>query len=465
MKKIVLSIILALSVALFSGCSGKDVAEEVDETRINVTTFSAKKGDIASSVSYAGTLEATEKVSVSARVSARAVEVLYNEGDYVEEGEVIINLDSTDIRLSYEQALAAYESANAGYNSVMNSTSKQQTSQANQALLNAQTAYSQAKSNYEREKILFENASQVKIARQGYEDAKAAYDRTLQLFNMGGASQIELDGAYSQMLSAQENCKTVEATSSAAYEAAQIALKNAENALKNAEENIKLTANAVSSSKETAAASVNQAKAALDIAANSLSSTSVTAPISGYISKIYVSRGQMVAAGSPAFEISNTDMIDAKIQVAESVIGLIHQGTDAKIQVASLGEEKIDGKVTGVNPVKDPQTGLYGVEIAVDNSDDKIKAGMLADITLTTSSSRDVIRIPTVALINESGEYFVYVEEDSVAKKRKVVLGIADSIYTEIISGVKNGDNVIVEGKEYLSETNNQVNVTGEYKA
>ena len=464
MKRRILFAALALSVVFFSGCSDKNQTESISSSKINVSVFSAKKGDISSTVSYAGTLDATEQVSVSARVSARAVDVLVKEGDYVEEGDVIINLDPTDIRLSYEQALAAYESAKAGYNSVMNSSSKQQTTQANQALANAKNAYAQAKSNLEREKVLFENASQVKIARQGFEDAKGAYDRTLQLFNMGGASRIELEAAYSKMLSAEENLKTVEATSSASYEAAQIAFSNAENALKSAEENVNLTANAVASSKETARASVGQAKAALDIAQNSWSNTSVTAPISGYVSKIYVSRGQMVAAASPAFEISNTNMIDAKIQVSESVIGLIEQGAPASITVSSLKEEPIEGKVTVVNPVKDAQTGLYSIEVAIDNSDDAIKAGMLADITLTTSSKSGVIKVPSEALINESGEYFVYIAKGDIAKRCKVTIGINDGVYTEIIHGVKSGDDVIVEGKEYVSEVNNEITITGEYK-
>ncbi len=464
MNRRILITILSLILFLFSGCSkNPDLAEE-GGAKINVSIFDAKKSDISETVSYTGTLEACESVSVSAKVSAKAMDVLVKEGDYVKEGTVIIKLDPTDVRLSYEQALAAYQSASAGYNSVMNSSSKQQIAQANQALLNAQTAYDSAKSNYDREKILFENDSQVKLATQGYNDAKNAYDRTLKLFEMGGASQVELDMAYTQMMSSEENLKTIEATSSASFDAAKNTLKNAENALNTAKENVILTQNAVSSSKETASASVNQAKAALDIAQNSLNNTNITAPISGFVSGLYVSKGQLVSPGAPAFDIANTNMIDAKIYVSESVIGKIEQGSKAEISVASAGIESLSGTVTVVNPVKDAKTGLYGVKVAIDNEDGKIKSGMLADIILTTDQKKDVIILPSDALINESGDYFVYVVKGDNAKKCKVSVGVTDGVYTEITHGIKSGDKVVVDGKEYLSETNNQIEITEEYK-
>ncbi|MBE7049588.1 MAG: efflux RND transporter periplasmic adaptor subunit [Ruminococcaceae bacterium] len=464
MNKKILIIVLSLFLLLISGCSDNSDNSSGDDGKINVSVFDTKRSDVSEMVTYTGTLEASESVSVSSKVGAKAIEVLAQEGDYVEAGTVIIKLDPTDIKLSYEQALAAYESANAGYNAVMNSSSKQQISQANQALLNAQTAYDSAKSNYDREKILFENASQVKIATQGYTDAKNSYERTLALFEMGGASQVELDMAHTQMISAEENLKTVKATSSAAFDAAKNALKNAENALNTAKENVNLTQNAVASSKETARASLNQAKAALDIAQNSLNNTNITAPISGYVSALYVSEGQMVSPGAPAFDMANTSMIDAQIYVPESVIGKIEQGSKASVSVTSAGIEQIEASVTVANPVKNAKTGLYSVRVSVDNTDEKIKAGMLADISLTTAEKDDVITVPTDSLINESGEYYVYVSEKETAKKRKVTIGVTDGVYTEIIRGIKSGDKVIVEGKEYLSETNNRIKITGEYK-
>jgi len=463
MNRKLIAIVVTICMCALCSCSGKDTPKPA-ATGVNVSVFEAGSGSIESTVTYSGTLSASESVSVVAKVSAKADSVSVKEGDYVSAGDVLARLDDTDIRLSYEQALAAYESALAGYNSVVNSSSKQQKSQAKQALLSAQTAYDQAKANYEREKILYENASSLKLAEQSMNDAKAAYERTRQLFDMGGASQLELDSAHSAFVSAEENYKTVSATSSAAFDAAKTALTNAQNALNNAQENITLADNAARSSVETASASVNSARAALNIAQNSLSNTTITAPISGYVAVCNVSEGQMTAAGSVAFDIRNTSMVDAEINVTESVIPLIDVGTKALISIASANIENLEGAVTLVNPVKNDMTGLYTVKVSIDNADSAIKAGMLADITLTTASLDGIIKIPSKALINEGEDYYVYVAHGNVGKKVRVTTGVSDDEYTEITKGLAKGDKVIVDGKDYLSETNNEINITGNYE-
>lgn len=465
MNKKITALALCLCVCAFSGCSRKEEDTATVTTGTNVSVYEVSEGSIESTVTYTGTLTASESVTVSSKVSAKAQSVPVKEGDYVNAGAVLARLDATDIRLSYEQALAAYGSAVAGYNSVVNSSTKQQKAQADQALLSAQTAYQQAKDNYDREKVLLENASQLKIAEQSYNDVKSAYERTKQLFDMGGASQVELDSAYSAMVSAEENYKTVSTTVSASFDAAKLALTNAENALKNAQQNVTLTANAVAASVETASASVNSARAALNIAKNSLNNTTITAPISGYVSSVNVANGQMVAAGAAAFEIKNTDMIDAEIHVTESVITKIDVGTKALISVTSANIKDLEGAVTLVNPVKDERTGLYTVKVSIDNSDSAINAGMLAEITLTTASLDDIVKIPSEALINEGDEYYVFVADGTKAEKKKVEIGVADEKYTEIVTGIFDGDKVVVDGKDYLSEKNNEINITGDYEA
>ncbi len=455
---------LSLCVSLLSACSSGKNNKEAVTTATNVSVYETKKTDIASTVSYAGTLEAAESVSISAKVGANALSVPVAEGDYVNAGDVLLEMDKTDLQNAYRQAQASYNSALAGYNSVVNSSTVQAASQVNQALLSAQTAYDQAKANYDREKSLFDNASNIKLATQGYDDAKSNYDRIKQLFDMGGASQVELDSAYSALVNAEENLKTVKTTQSAALDAAAAALTNAENNLKTAKQNIGLTETSNKSSVETASASLQSAKTALDIASNNLANATIRTPISGYVSKCNVSRGQLVSPGIEIFVITNSNLVDAEINVTESVIPYMEVGGEATVSIPSAKKEGIKGTVTAVNPVKDPMTGMYNIKISIDNTDGELKVGMLCDVDLVLSKLSDIIKVPSEALIVSGDEYFVYIAEGDKAKKVKVTIGIADEEYTEIISGVANGDSVIVAGKDYLSEKNNDIRVTEEYK-
>lgn len=467
MNKKALTVMLygLLALVFLQGCSfGKEEKSVPASLATNVTIYKTGESYIENTATYSGELTASDSVSVSAKLSAKITGLSVKEGDYVDSGAVLLTLDKNDASLSYQQAKASYNSAVANYNSVVNSASKQSKAQARQALASAETAYNQAKLNLEREQVLYDNASNLKIAEQNFNTARDNYERMKSLFELGGASKTELDTAYTQYLSASENLSTVKTTLSASLDAAKSAFDNAQNALNNAKENISLTDTAVEASIKTASASVDSARVALDMAQNNLNNTVITAPISGYISKCIVSEGQTVAPGVEIITISNTKTLDAKINVSEGDIAYLKAGDDAEVVVSSVGEDAIIGKISVINPVKDAMTGLYAVRVSLDNSDDILKAGMLCDVKLLLSSHSGIIKIPSEALINSGDEYFVYIaSQGNKAKKIKVDIGIADGEYTEIISGLYYDDEIIVSGKDYLSEKNNEINITGEY--
>jgi len=514
MKKI-MSVMLAVACALsFAGCGKKK--EEVNKTEKtnaqNVTVYTAKASDIASTVSYTGEVKAAESVSVSAKVGAKALKVNYKDGDYVKKGATLLVLDSTDIKLAYNQAEAGYNSAVASYNMVVNSTTKQAIAGAKQALEGAQLAYDSAKDAFEREKALLEQNSNVKLAEQSFNDAKTNYERqkelydnnttiisaqnavstseenlkrTQQLFDMGAASQIELDtakttlenakaaletastsakaqldAAESGMKSAEENLESIKISASAGYDAAENALKNAENAVENASENVKLTEISAKESIATAEASVASAKASLATAKNSLNNTSVTAPISGYIASKNVNVGQMVSPGVELFSIKDSSSVDAEIEVTESVIPFINVGTPAKISIKSASIDNKEGTVTQVNSIKNAANGMYTVRVSIENQKNEIKVGMFADIELTTEQSNGCVIIPSDSIMQSGEEMYVFVAKGKKAERRTVEIGIRNSDFTEILAGVSVGEDVVVSGKEYLSEKNNELNIT-----
>ena len=402
MNKKILSVIICglMCVSFFSACKSEDKNTAPVSVATNVSVYDVGKTDIANTVSYTGTLSPSESVSISAKVGATALSVPVSEGDYVNAGSVILSLDKTDLQNSYRQA---------------------------------QASYNQALTNFNREKTLYESASNVKLATQSYNDAKNSYDRVKQLYDMGGASQVELDSAYTGLVNAEENLKTAESTSSAALDAASAALSSA--------------------------------SIAVDIASNSLRNATITAPISGYISVCNVSEGQLVSPGIEIFKIANTKMVDAEINVTETVIPYMEVGGEATVTVTSAKLENIKGIITGVNPVKDQMTGLYNIKISIDNPSGELKSGMVCDVELVLSKHSDIIKIPSEALINSGDDYFVYIaKDDKKAEKVKVTIGISDENYTEIVSGISNGDRVIVSGKDYLSDKNNDIKITGQYK-
>ena len=176
-----------------------------------------------------------------------------------------------------------------------------------------------------------------------------------------------------------------------------------------------------------------------------------------------VSEGQLVGAGTPIYEIKNAALVDVEINVTDSIIPMITIGTKANISIPSAKIDNIEGSVTMIDPIKDDMTGLYKIKVSIDNSENRVNVGMVADVKLTTASLSDIIKVPSEALINEADSYFVYVAKDDVAEKRQIITGVSDGVYTEVVSGLEIDETVVVEGKDYLSETNNEISVTGEW--
>ena len=398
MKKII-SLMLLICISTVVLCSCGNDDSDKNITAVNVTVHKVIKNNINSEVTYTGEIKALEESDVAPKVTATITGINYDIGDYVEAGDVLAVLDDTDYRLAYNQTLAAYNSALSSFNQVKN--------QLETAISAAQIEYNSAYDNYNRQKVLYDE---------------------------GGISKV-------------------------AFESAEIRLKNAELNLNSAKSNYN---SSVGSSQASSKSAVDSAKAALDIATNNLNNTKIVSPISGYVASKIGNVGQIAPAGSPMFSVKNSELVNIEISVTESVIPYITTDTKAIIDVDTADLKNIEGTVTAVNTVKSQQTGMYTVRIKIDNKDDKLKIGMMANVVLQTQASDSALIVPNDSLIQEDDGYYVYVVKDNVAEKRLVKTGISNNDFTEITDGLKENDVIVVSGKEFISEKNNKVNIVEE---
>ena len=84
---------------------------------------------------------------------------------------------------------------------------------------------------------------------------------------------------------------------------------------------------------------------------------------------------------------------------------------------------------------------------------------MLADVYLSTGGAESVLTVKSDAIILSGEKRYVYVAEGDKAVKKEVTVGASDTQRTQILSGLNEGDKVIVEGKDFISETNNLINI------
>ncbi|NCB42648.1 MAG: efflux RND transporter periplasmic adaptor subunit [Clostridia bacterium] len=143
----------------------------------------------------------------------------------------------------------------------------------------------------------------------------------------------------------------------------------------------KISLDQATTQEATARAQLQGAQAALALAQTQLNNCTVIAPISGEVSQKNISVGDMVSPQNPAVTLIDAQTVLININVTESKIANVEIGAKAEVSVQAIGAT-YQGIVENIAPASDAQTGMFPVQIRVDNEDGKIKPGMMADVTL-----------------------------------------------------------------------------------
>jgi RND family efflux transporter MFP subunit len=177
---------------------------------------------------------------------------------------------------------------------------------------------------------------------------------------------------------------------------------------------------------------------------------SLKAPISGTIIKSYVNPGMQVQSGQPLFEIANTSKIWLKARVPASEQPRIAnagsaafsvQGSDQLYEVSQLG-----GQLISRGSSIDPQSRTVSLIYEMNNPENSLPLGQFSTVHIDTEQKNEVLAVPESALIEEEGNFVVFVHVSGESfEKRRVTLGIRDGDWVEIASGLDEGEHVVTE--------------------
>ncbi len=200
---------------------------------------------------------------------------------------------------------------------------------------------------------------------------------------------------------------------------------------------------------------MEQAKSSLELSRNNLEKCALRAPVGGIIGRRNVEPGMSSLGITAPLELVQIATVFVKISVPENEIGKIKKGLNADIVVSALNDKKFSGKITNVSPVADAFARTYEAKITVNNSNLELKPGMICDVTLNLTTERELMLIPYQSVIHDNeGKHFVYVvdAERKRVKKQRIEVGNYNSTNLEVLSGLTQGQTIVCEGKEKLSE-------------
>ena len=179
----------------------------------------------------------------------------------------------------------------------------------------------------------------------------------------------------------------------------------------------------------------------------------VVSTVSGTVLQAPFSIGDTLNTQSAVYVVGDLSSLFIETHIAERFISSITQGLRAALWLEAFPGETFTAEIFEINPVLDPVSRTLRIRLRFINPDPRIRAGMFATISLVTNRKINVPVIPKASVINTYGSWIVFiVDEDNIARRREVTLGIDNEDFTEVTGGIVIGDKVVSAGQNFLSD-------------
>jgi len=176
----------------------------------------------------------------------------------------------------------------------------------------------------------------------------------------------------------------------------------------------------------------------------------VYAEHSGIIAEVLVTMGDYVMEGSPVYKLTDLSSVWVEAQVYASEAATIPENTSAEVTFSSFPGKKSEGKITFANPELQSNSKLALVRIEIPNTEHALTPGMQAYITLRTNK-KEALAVPSSAVLHDSHGATVWLKKSPGSyEPRMVQIGMENKEYTEILSGIEEGDAVVTSGAYLL---------------
>lgn len=203
--------------------------------------------------------------------------------------------------------------------------------------------------------------------------------------------------------------------------------------------------------------SVDQLKAQLDAARsqydNMLENTILTSPITGVVTARNYDPGDMTGS-QPVLTVGQlTPVVKVMINVSENDLSLIRNGMPVDVTFDAFGEEPFAGKIVRIYPTVDPATRTFETEVRIANPGGRVLPGMFARVTINMGNRNSVV-VPDRAVVKQtgSGNKYIYVLKNGRVSYNQVQLGQRLDNSYELLSGIADGDTVVITGQSRLAD-------------
>lgn len=378
---------------------------ESKRQRPRTQTVAARTQNLSVKVTASGSVIPVQEVNLSPKMSGRLVKLFVDQGDRVEAGQVVAQMDDRDIQAQVRQQKANVELAGARLAEARAGSRSEEIAQAQ-----AQVAAAQSQVNLTQERTV----------------------RYQNLFRQGAIAKDQLDEVLANAQSAQANLQQTQ---------------------KRVEE---LRNGTRIEQVDQAEAQLAQAEAALQSVQVQAEDMSIRSPLSGIVSQKYANVGAFVTPTTSASATSSATStsivavasnLEVLAKIAETDIAQIRTGQAVEIQADAFPGQIFKGRVRLVAPsaVVEQNVTSYQVRVTLGTGQQTLKAGMNVDLNFVGDRLKDALVIPTVAIVTQQGKTGVMVADDKQQPQfRPVTIGVSQDEDTQVLKGLELGEQVFV---------------------
>jgi len=405
LKLILISLILGGLIILLLSCTSEPKESELLENQV----VSVQRGDLTVDIISAGNLvlSHTEDLAFDLFYEEGTVEeVLVEEGDTVEEGQVLVRLDTEE----WEDELTALED--------QVTAKERDLLQKEINLINAENDLEDAEDAWLETVSVGRKIIQLEQRLDWYlENDPDDVEKINEI-------KQELEWRWNEFYRVASDSDEV-TMKEMALELAHGQLEDAQNTLQDAQEEL------------------DKAKSKSSI---------IVAPFSGFITMINVEGGDEVMKGTVAVEFADPEKFEADIMVSEMDILQVELGGEAWVQVDAMQGLSLPAEVTHISPTATIQSGVvnYKVKVEVESLKPEgfqLREGLTVTVSIIVDERNDVLLVPNAAITTQGRQAYVQVmSQGGIIEERSIMTGISNWQYTEVTEGLSEGEQVVVPG-------------------
>jgi len=460
-------VVLLVLLTLFTkGGGGDKVSDEAPRTEV-------RRGDLVVSILQSGELEAKKSRDIlnEASSNAKIVEIV-EDGAYVTNGQLLVELESSELEERYLQQKSSMASAEAELQNTQEELSIARLKHATDlesTKLKVELAKLALKKYIEAEypQMVLKAEGEITLARQSLKKARGELEGIQELYEKDFSSLNELESQQlnvdRQEMEVRNKIKDLEILQEYTYVKT---LKELENGVKTAESELERLEKSFAAEIIRSEAKIEAKKTDLEIQKNQMTNrekelvnTKVYADFSGQVfypterwrRQAQIEKGATINYRQKILSYPDLSAWNLKVGIPEAMIDKVAVGQDAIATVDAVSGLVLRGRVSKISAVPDNQDWFsagvktYTIMIEVTTKTEaKLKPGMTATVEIVTDQLRDILYVPIQSVVSDKDEHYVYIIRRSRKELREVEIGKYNTQYIEIRDGLKEGEELLL---------------------